>query len=129
MQNVELKGLPGGKIAIIGEIAGVQIDKNGVTYCIITSPDADADWVADSDALVPYEDPAKAEDKPAVEETVEEAPEEETKEELEDKPEEKVFDEIKANGMKIKRRLGRPKKATVEDTMRKLEEMRARGEA
>lgn len=113
--NIELKGTVGDKIAIIGTITQVTIDEKGIEYAYQTSSDADIQYIRESEGIVPYNVNA------------ERAAEEEIMAPIESlKPRPK--EEIEENGMTIKRRPGRPKKATIEGAMAKVEQMRARGE-
>lgn len=109
--NIELKGQVGDKIAIIGEIVQVIITKDGIMYdvdipsknTVIRFPDADCE---------------KTDKK-----------ETETASDQENEVVYKVSEAESPKLVAVKRKPGRPKKATVEGTMKKFEEMKARGEA
>lgn len=116
--NIEVKGTVGDKIAIIGTITQVMINEDGVTYSYKTSPEADVEWITDNDYVVPYKDEEKPKKSWATT----------PKFKIGD-IEEKSKEDNTPNDIPIKRKPGRPKKATVEGTMKKLEEMKARGEA
>ena len=113
--NIELKGTVGDKIAIIGEITQVFIKEDGVTYCVKTGSSDEIEWIKDSSSVVEWDGKCESSAPNRIIDSVisEKNKDTETKSE----------DEIP------KRRPGRPKKATVEGAMRKLEEMRAKGEA
>lgn len=111
--NLELVGNVGDEVYIKATITEVKIDKGGVKYCINRGKCAKIEWVTDKDiTAIPKKEPAQAAEKK--EHKIEPCiakPETPAKE-----PE------------KIKRRPGRPKKATVEETMAKYEAMKAMDE-
>ena len=108
MKEIKVKALPGEQIAVLATVTAVQIEESGaVRYFVKRLPDADIEELIDDDSVVAYETP---------------------------KPEkvkrEKVMTTLGTNVPKQpteppmpKKRPGRPKKATVEGTMRKLEQL------
>ena len=109
MKEIKVKALPGEQIAILATVTAVQVEENGkVRYFVKRLPDADIEELIDDDSVVTYEA---------------------------SKPEkvkrEKVMTTLGTN-VPIqpteppipKKRPGRPKKATVEGTMKKLARMK-----
>ena len=119
--NIELKGTVGDKIAIIGTITQVTINENGVEYAYDISHEEDIKYIKDGDYIVPYKDEEKPKKSWATTPKFKIG-------DIEEKPEEPKEDNT-PNDIPVKRKPGRPKKATVEGAMKKLEEMKARGEA
>lgn len=135
--NIELKGTVGDKIAIIGTITQVTINENGVEYAYDISHEEDIKYIKDGDYIVPYKAPKNevAEKIPLDKRTLNEFGDIEPEKPKKVKRE-KVMTTLGTNVPKQpteppipKKRPGRPKKATVEGAMKKLEEMKARGEA
>ena len=110
--NIDLKGTVGDKIAIIGEITQVLIDQSGVTYCVKVEANDEFKWVEDGAGIIPWD---REEKKISI------------KEEKKDDdrvaiPQPKVKPE--KSEMVIKKKVGRPRKATVEGAMAKLTRMK-----
>jgi hypothetical protein len=107
MKEITVKGSVGDKVLIEATITGIRIEENGVTYCVQTEPDADIIELKDSEV--------REAEKPKVDKV----------------KREKVKSTLGANVPKQptvppmpKKRPGRPKKATVEETMAKLARMK-----
>ena len=110
--NIDLKGTVGDKIAIIGEITQVLIDQSGVTYCVKVEANDEFKWVEDGAGIIAWNQDEK---KISIKEEKKEndritIPQPKTKPEKSE--------------MVIKKRPGRPKKATVEGAMAKLARMK-----
>lgn len=103
--NIDLKGTVGDKIAIIGEITQVLIDQSGVTYRVKVE-------VEDGAGIIPWD---REEKKISVKE-------EKKEDDRISIPQPKAKPE--KSKMVIKKKVGRPKKATVEGAMAKLTRMK-----
>ena len=109
--NINLKGTVGDKIAIIGEITQVLIDQSGVTYCVKVEANDEFKWVEDGAGIIAWDrdeitsvkEEKKDDDRVAI-------------------PQPKVKPE--KSEMVIKKKVGRPRKATVEGAMAKLTRMK-----
>ena len=114
MKEIKVKALPGEQIAVLATVTAVQVEENGkVRYFVKRLPDADIEELIDDDSVVAYEAPK---------------PEKVEREKIK---REKVMTTLGTNVPKQpteppipKKRPGRPKKATVEETMAKLARMK-----
>ena len=109
--NIDLKGTVGDKIAIIGEITQVLIDQSGVTYCVKVEANDEFKWVEDGAGIIAWD-----------RDEITSVKEEKKEDDRVVIPQPKVKPE--KSEMVIKKKVGRPRKATVEGAMAKLTRMK-----